>query len=57
MSVAVSLATAAGEASRTADSSKIPSAILVVEDEPEILAPLCHTLRRAGYIVIEAEDG
>jgi signal transduction histidine kinase len=57
MSVAVSLATAAGEASRTADSSKIPSAILVVEDEPEILAPLCHTLRRAGYIVFEAEDG
>lgn len=36
---------------------KVPSTILVVEDEPEILAPLCHTLRRAGYLVIEAEDG
>lgn len=36
---------------------KVPSAILVVEDEPEILAPLCHSLRRAGYVVFEAEDG
>jgi signal transduction histidine kinase len=36
---------------------KVPAAILVVEDEPEILAPLCHALKRAGYIVFEAEDG
>lgn len=36
---------------------EIPSAILVVEDEPEILEPLCHVLRRAGYVVFEAEDG
>lgn len=36
---------------------KVPSAILVVEDEPEILAPLVHFLKRAGFIVIEAEDG
>lgn len=36
---------------------KVPSAILVVEDEPEILEPLCHTLRRAGYVVFEAGDG
>lgn len=36
---------------------RTPSAILVVEDEPEIREPLCHSLRRAGYIVFEAEDG
>ncbi len=42
-----------GEAPRTS----IPATILVVEDEPEIRAPLCHALKRAGYIVHEAEDG
>ncbi len=36
---------------------RVPSTILVVEDEPEILAPLAHFLKRAGYIVLEAEDG
>jgi two-component system, sensor histidine kinase and response regulator len=36
---------------------KVPSAILVVEDELEILAPLSHALKRAGYVVFEAADG
>jgi signal transduction histidine kinase len=36
---------------------KVPGAILVVEDEPEILEPLCHALKRAGYVVFAAEDG
>lgn len=31
--------------------------ILVVEDEPEILAPLVHSLKQEGYRVLEAEDG
>ncbi len=31
--------------------------ILVVEDEPEVLAPLVHSLKREGYRVIEASDG
>jgi signal transduction histidine kinase len=35
----------------------VPGAILVVEDEPEILEPLCHALKRAGYVVFAAEDG
>ena len=37
--------------------AKTPATILIVEDEPEILAPLSHALKRAGYIVYEAEDG
>ncbi|MHB8707764.1 MAG: response regulator [Desulfuromonadales bacterium] len=45
------------EPGAVATSHKVPSAILVVEDEPEILAPLVHFLKRAGFIVIEAEDG
>jgi signal transduction histidine kinase len=35
----------------------VPRTILIVEDEPEILAPLSHSLQRAGYLVFEAEDG
>lgn len=35
----------------------VPGTILVVEDEPEILAPLSHALKRAGYLVLEADDG
>jgi signal transduction histidine kinase len=31
--------------------------VLVVEDEPEILEPLAHSLIRAGYTVLRAEDG
>ncbi len=46
-----------GSAVLTAVDRKVPGAILVVEDEPEIIAPLSHTLRRAGYIAFEAEDG
>lgn len=31
--------------------------VLVVEDEPEILEPLSHFLKRAGFTVLHAEDG
>jgi signal transduction histidine kinase len=31
--------------------------VLIVEDEPEILEPLAHSLRRAGFSVLCAEDG
>ena len=31
--------------------------VLVVEDEPEILEPLAHSLTQAGYTVLSAEDG
>lgn len=31
--------------------------VLIVEDEPEILEPLSHFLRRAGFTVLQAEDG
>ncbi|HXI21978.1 MAG TPA: response regulator, partial [Gemmatimonadales bacterium] len=31
--------------------------ILVVEDEPMVRNLICRTLRRAGYAVLEAEDG
>jgi signal transduction histidine kinase len=44
------------EAAPEADQSE-SATILVVEDEPEILEPLVHSLKREGYRVIEAEDG
>ncbi len=31
--------------------------VLVVEDEPEILEPLAHSLQKAGFTVLRAEDG
>jgi signal transduction histidine kinase len=31
--------------------------ILIVEDEPEILEPLAHSLLKAGFYVLRAEDG
>ena len=31
--------------------------ILVVDDEPMVRAPICRTLRRCGYDVLEAGDG
>ena len=31
--------------------------VLVVEDEPEILEPLAHSLQKAGFKVLQAEDG
>ncbi|MDT8445199.1 MAG: response regulator, partial [Desulfuromonadales bacterium] len=31
--------------------------VLIVEDEPEILLPLAHSLRKAGFAVLIAEDG
>lgn len=31
--------------------------VLVVEDEPEILEPLVHSLLKAGFNVLQAEDG
>lgn len=34
-----------------------PATILIVEDEPEILEPLAHSLQREGYRVLAAEDG
>ncbi len=55
--LAASKAPAEQQAPRESSARKVPSAILVVEDEPEILEPLCHALRRAGYVVFEAEDG
>ncbi len=36
---------------------KVPDRVLVVEDEPEILEPLAHSLQKAGYNVLRAEDG
>ena len=38
-------------------SPKVPARVLVVEDEPEILEPLAHSLHKAGYEVLLAEDG
>jgi signal transduction histidine kinase len=35
----------------------VPARVLVVEDEPEILEPLAHSLHKAGYEVLRAEDG
>ena len=35
----------------------VPARVLVVEDEPEILEPLAHSLHKAGYVVLRAEDG
>lgn len=34
-----------------------PATILVAEDEPLLLNLICATLKRAGYTVLEAEDG
>ena len=31
--------------------------VLIVEDEPEILEPLAHSLQKAGFTVLRAEDG
>jgi DNA-binding response OmpR family regulator len=31
--------------------------ILVIDDDPQILSLISHTLRRAGYEVITAQDG
>src|SRR5207253_1639034 len=31
--------------------------VLVVEDEPGVRAPICRSLRKLGYFVIEAENG
>jgi DNA-binding response OmpR family regulator len=51
---------AATELSLT-DAEKMATAgagrILVVEDEPEILEPLAHSLGKAGFEVLRAEDG
>ena len=35
----------------------VAARVLVVEDEPEILEPLAHSLHKAGYVVLRAEDG
>ncbi len=37
----------------SADNGKV----LIVEDEPEILEPLAHSLQKAGFTVLRAEDG
>lgn len=34
-----------------------PGKVLVVEDEPEIMVSLAHSLRKAGFTVLQAEDG
>lgn len=34
-----------------------PGKVLAVEDEPEILEPLVHSLLKAGFKVFQAEDG
>jgi len=39
------------------EASKGRGRVLVVEDEPEILEPLAHSLHKAGYEVLRAEDG
>jgi signal transduction histidine kinase len=46
-----------GKPHLAADQQSVPGTILIVEDEPEILAPLSHSLKRAGFSVFEAEDG
>ncbi len=34
-----------------------PGRVLIVEDEPAILEPLAHSMRKAGFAVLIAEDG
>lgn len=34
-----------------------PARVLIVEDEPEILEPLAHSLQQAGYEALRAGDG
>lgn len=42
------------DAVRDAQGSEV---LLVVEDEPAVRAPICRTLRRLGYLVLEANNG
>lgn len=58
------LATSSGQPEETepqslnsATTPLAPARVLVVEDEPEILQPLAHSLHKAGYEVLRAEDG
>jgi CheY-like chemotaxis protein len=46
-----------GTAGRGSDESGAPFTILIAEDEPSIRALLRTILSRAGYAVLEAEDG
>ena len=58
------LASASGQSEETEPQQQnlettpeVPARVLVVEDEPEVLEPLAHSLHKAGYEVLSAEDG
>lgn len=47
----------ASPGAETSEDTSVPATILVVEDEREILEPLAHSIERAGFRVLVAEDG